>query len=54
MDILKRITEPSSHAGLAAASQGLKFFWPAGAGILDALTALFAAIAVALPEKGQG
>ena len=49
--ILDRLTEPSSHAGLAALTQAAKFILPGWAPVIDALTALLAALAVALPER---
>lgn len=50
--ILDRMTEPSSHAGLAALTQAAKFLLPGWAPVLDAATALLAALAVAMREKG--
>lgn len=49
--IFSRITEPSSHAGLAAASQLLKVVAPAWGAVFDAATGLFSALAFALTEK---
>jgi|WetSurMetagenome_2_1015567.scaffolds.fasta_scaffold1445428_1 hypothetical protein len=46
--IKSRLAQGSSHAGIAALLQGLKFFFPAYAPVIDAGSALFGAIAVAV------
>lgn len=51
--LLARAAEPSTHAGLAALSQALKFFAPQWGAVFDAATGLFAALAVAMKEKGN-
>jgi len=51
--ILARLREGSTHGGLAMISQVLKVMAPQYAGIFDALTALFAAIAVTIPDPGR-
>lgn len=51
MNIFARITEPSTHAGIAVVSQVLKTFAPPWAAVFDALTMLCGALAVAIPEK---
>lgn len=53
MSFLSRFAEPSTHAGLAALSQALKFLAPQWAAVLDAGTAFFAALAVAMPEAAS-
>lgn len=51
--VYDRAREPSSHAGLAALSQALKYFLPPQYGqVADAAAALFASLAVILAEKG--
>lgn len=41
-----RLSQGSTHAGLAAAMQAAKFFFPVYAGVFDAATGLLSAIAV--------
>ena len=49
LDFLKsRFSQGSSHAGIAALLQASKFFFPAYTPVIDAATALFAAVAVAV------
>lgn len=50
--IKKRLSEPSTWAGLAALLQVAKAFFPLQAVILDGLTAAAGSFAMALPEKG--
>lgn len=52
--IIGRLLEPSSHAGVAAIAQGLKYFMPPSwAPVADAASGLFGALAVALSERGR-
>lgn len=51
MNFFRRLTEPSSHAGLAALAQVLSVFAPQWAAVLNAATVLFGALAVAIPEQ---
>jgi hypothetical protein len=51
--IFARLKEASTHAGLATLVQGLKFFAPQYGAIIDAASALFAAIAVAVPSNSN-
>lgn len=51
--MLKRFTEPSTHAGLAALSQVLSVFCPQWGAVFNAATVLLGALAVALPERAQ-
>lgn len=50
--IINRATEPSTHAGIAAAAQAAAFFFPQYANIFALITAITATSAVAIPEKG--
>ena len=43
-----RFFQGSTHAGFAAAMQAAKFFFPQYAGIFDAATGLFSAVAIAV------
>lgn len=47
---MKRVTEPSTWAGIAALAQLLKAFFPAHAIVIDAVTAAAGAAAVTLTE----
>lgn len=49
--ILERLGQGSTHAGLATLLQAAKFVFPQYAAVLDAGTALFGAIAVAINDK---
>ena len=51
--LFARLKEASTHAGLATLVQGLKFFVPQYAAVIDAFSALFAAIAVAVPSNSN-
>ena len=52
--VASRVKEPSSWAGAAVIIQGAGVFFPQYAAILTALGALLGAVAVKLPEGGQG
>lgn len=47
-----RIYEPSTWAGIGAVLQGVKFFVPAYAGLIDGLSMAAGGLAVALREGG--
>ncbi|HTQ99564.1 MAG TPA: hypothetical protein VMH83_06220 [Candidatus Acidoferrum sp.] len=50
MNFLKRLSEPSTHAGIAALLQVGKTFAPQYAGVIDGFTVLFGALAALVPE----
>ena len=52
--IASRISEPSTHAGIAAISQALGFFFPQYAVIANAATVLFGAVAAMRSDKQNG
>lgn len=49
-DLLRRVREPSSWAGLAALVEGVKFVLPQYAGLLVGLQAVLGGVAVILRE----
>lgn len=48
---LQRLTEPSTHAGLAVAAQILKGFNPGLGLVFDVVSGAFVSLAVGLSEK---
>lgn len=53
MNSIKRVvSEPSSWAGLAGILQGLKLLAPAYAPLIDGLSIVVGAVAVAMREQG--
>jgi hypothetical protein len=51
--LLARMSEPSSHAGLAAVLQAFSYFFPQYNAVLTALAVLFGGVAIATPAKGD-
>lgn len=53
MNILDRIVEPSTMAGMAAISQVIAAVSPTWAAVFHGFTVAFGALAVAMREKGK-
>lgn len=49
----KRLSEPSTHAGIAAAAQVAKALAPQYSDVLDVASAAFSAAAITVSEKGS-
>lgn len=51
MSFLDRLNEPSTHAGIALAIKSSEIFFPQYAAVVNCLSMLFGAMAVAMPEN---
>ncbi len=51
--LFARMSEPSTHAGIAGIAQAAKIFAPQYAPILDVVTGAFSGAAVVISEKGK-